>query len=142
MGRLRDHIVRAAASVDGADRARVHAILEALTAHRGLLRNADAVARESGFASRHQLHRFLKSRGLPSVRRLSGWIRVALLASSGDPVEELAWSDGVDPAVDHRRFRRLTGMTCQTARASDVAALVGRLATQETGTGRGHHSRG
>jgi DNA-binding phage protein len=127
MDGLRDRIMRTVASDGQADAARLHAILELLTVQRGMLHSAEAVARASGFASRHQLHRFLKSRGLPSVRTLSAWVRVALLTDSAQPLEDIAWSEGIDPSVDHRRLRRLTGMTCRTARQSDVDSVLRRL---------------
>ncbi len=110
---------------------RVQRVVHALAARRGLLRNADEFARELGFGSRHQLHHFLKRHRLPPIRRLAAWIRVLTLAvetnESGITVEDIAWHDGIDPSVEHRRAHRILGVPLGTALQEGINGVMVRM---------------
>ncbi len=113
-----------------ADR-RVHRVVEALADRRGLLRNADDFARDLGFGSRHQLHHCLKRHRLPPIRRLAAWIRLLTIAvemtESGMSLEDIAWRDGIDPSVEHRRARRILGVSLGTALQNGVEGVLVRI---------------
>ena len=103
-------------------------VCAALAARRGLLSGANAFARSLGFGSRHQLHKFLKRHGLPPISRLAGWARLLTLAvetTQGDmSLEDVAWRDGVDPSVEHRRIRRLLGSGWRDAMQQGVNGIL------------------
>ncbi len=103
-------------------------VCAALAARRGLLGEANAFARSIGFGSRHQLHKFLKRHGLRSISRIAGWARLLTLAvetTHGDlSLEDVAWRDGVDPSVEHRRIRRLLGSGWRDAMQQGVNGML------------------
>ncbi len=110
---------------------RVVHVVHTLAARRGLLRNADEFARELGFGSRHQLHRFLKRHRMLPISQLAAWTRVLTLAvemnESGMSLEDIAWRDGVDPSVEHRRAHRILGVSLRTALQDGVEGVMVRM---------------
>jgi hypothetical protein len=101
---------------------RLEPSLEALTQlvaqmvkRRGLVRDADALARLVGFSSSRQLRRFLKAHAIRGIGDLAAVVRVLTILGDARThrlsLEDISLRDGVDPAVDARRIRRVLALT-------------------------------
>ena len=115
---------------------RLEPSLEALTQlvaqmvkRRGLVRDADALARLVGFSSSRQLRRFLKAHAIRGIQDLAAVVRVLTILGDARThrlsLEDISLRDGVDPAVDARRIRRVLDLTwTQACRPPEEVVLA------------------
>ena len=79
-------------------------------AARGMVSNADTVAKRIGLQNRFQLARLLRREALPPLRELGDWICILQLLWEADvgrtPLLRLARVAGLEPATCYRRCRR------------------------------------
>ena len=95
-------------------------LIESLILCGGEMRPCSGVAKELGFTTRFGLTRALRKEGLPSLPRLSGWIRVLIWTwnwkHERTPLGPVAVGNGQDPAAYYRLVRRMTKRSWSTVR--------------------------
>jgi hypothetical protein len=91
---------------------RSRVLIESMVLAGGATGSCDSVARDLGFKTRFGLTRALRKEGLPSLGRLSAWIRVLIWTWNWEhnrtPIGPAAVDNGKDPAVRYRLIRRTT----------------------------------
>jgi hypothetical protein len=91
-------------------------------------RDAAEVAARLGLANRYALARLLHNEGLPSYRRIAGWIRVLALVMAWEEshrsLSRSALDRADDPAAYSRTVRRITGLTWTEVRNRGSAWVI------------------
>lgn len=98
---------------------------------RGMLRDANAFARSLGLRDRHQLAYRLRQDGLPPLRSVAGWIRLALWVAEaeleGTSLCRAALCESQDPGIRYRTIRRLTGLQWSQVKARGLVWVIEEL---------------
>jgi len=117
-------------------------LIESLVLCGGEMRPCSGVAKELGFTTRFGLTRALRKEGIPSLPRLSGWIRVLIWTWNWEhariPLGPAAVSNGQDPAVYYRLVRRMTKQSWSAVRERGTDWVLQNLL--EECADRSHHS--
>jgi hypothetical protein len=113
-------------------RGKTHATMRALLETRGVVGNADAFAHSVGMRDRHQLAYELHQAGLPALRSLAGWIRVAIWVAEaelkGVSLCCAALCEAQDPGSRYRSVKRVTGLQWSQVRARGFVWVVEEFA--------------